>query len=206
MRHSALAFLLLSSCAGGGVGAVPRYPWVEDHGLALAREELVLDVERDGSVRVTADFHFAARASWRDRVMTFPVATPRGATRDFRAELMGSRPHALPVAPSEPDRLPVGEAAETWDLWVPGAELERHGGWLRVSYAQPGAGSFAYTLKSGAYWSGPIERLEVVLRDPHARVAALWLEGERVPTRGGPRVQVVLVDVEPDEGVRLELR
>lgn len=198
--------LLSAACSADGMGLLPRYPYVEDHGLSLAHETLSLDVARDGSVSVSALFHFVARGALRDRVMTFPVAGPRGPARGFAAELVGKEARPLPVAPSEPGHLPMGDAAQTWELWVSGAELARHDGWLRVRYEQPGSGDFAYTLKSGAYWSGPIERLEVLVADPHGRIAALSVEGHRVDVAGRARVAVELTDLEPVDGVRLELR
>ncbi|GMV19677.1 MAG: hypothetical protein HS104_22970 [Polyangiaceae bacterium] len=204
----AVAAVALSSaaCSGGGMGLVARYPYVEDQGLALAHETLSIDVERDGSVNVSALFRFVARGAPRDRVMTFPVAGPRGAAQGFAAELVGREALPLPVAPSEPGHLPVGDAAQTWDLWVGGAELARHDGWLRVRYTQRGNGDFAYTLKSGAYWSGPIERLEVLVTDPHGRIASLSVEGRRVDVAGRARVAVELTELEPVHGVRLELK
>lgn len=198
--------LLSAACSADGMGLLPRYPYVEDHGLSLVHETLSLDVERDGSVSVSALFRFVARGALRDRVMTFPVAGPRGPARGFAAELVGEKALPLPVAPSEPGHLPMGDAAQTWELWVPGAELARHDGWLRVRYEQPGSGDFAYILKSGAYWSGPIERLEVLVTDPHGRIAALSVEGRRVDVAGRARVAVELTDLEPVHGVRLELR
>lgn len=207
IRASVVPVVLAAlGCTPSGLAVVPRYPYVEDRGLALAHETLTLGVERDGSVRVTALFHFVARGAPRDRVMTFPVARPRGGARGFEAELVGHGPTAVPVALGEPGALPMGDAVETWDMWVDGAALARSSGRLEVRYTQPGAGDFAYILKSGAYWSGPIERLVVVVADPHARVAAMQVEGRRIELAERRRVSVELLDVEPSDGVRLELR
>lgn len=194
--------LILASCAPNGLGAVPRYPFIEDRGLALRHETLELDVARDGAVAVSALFQFETRGDERERVMTFPIGSPRGGAEGFVAELVGSSRASLPAERAVAGALPVGSAVESWDLWVGARALTDNA--LRVRYTQRGSGAFGYVLKSGAYWAGPIERLEVILRDPHARVAAAFIEGRRVALAERETV-VTLVNVEPDEGVRLEL-
>ncbi len=183
---------------------VPRYPYVEDRGLTLEREVLTLRVERSGSVRVHALFRFVSESAPRNRIATFPIGGPRKTTRGFRATLPGRGPCPLAVAPGDAGQLPMGSAVAHWDIWLDGKALERHGGWLSVRYTQPGTGDFGYVLKSGAYWRGPIRSLIVVLEDPHARVAALSVEGRRMLVRGRKRTAVRLRDVEPLEGIRLE--
>ncbi len=196
---------LSTGCTSSGLGVVPRYPYVEDRGLALEREVLTLQVERSGSVRVHALFRFIAESAPRDRVATFPIGGPRKVTRGFRATLPGRDPSRLPVAPGDSGALPMGSAVAHWDIWLDGQALKRHDGWLSVRYEQPGSGDFGYVLKSGAYWRGPIRSLTVILEDPHTRVAALSVEGKRMLVRGRERTSVKLRDVEPKHRIRLEL-
>jgi hypothetical protein len=207
LRRLACATLSVGCVAGcaGALSVVPRYPYAEDRSLGLQHETLSLAVERDGAVRVTADFRFVERGARRDRLMTFPVAGPRPATQGFTAELGAPGGQRLTATRATPGVLPMGAAAETWDFPVDGAALARHGGRLVVRYVQPGAGDFGYILKSGAYWSGPIESLSVIVDDPHARVRASVIEGRRVELDARRRVVVELTNVEPESGVTLEL-
>ncbi|MBK7583989.1 MAG: hypothetical protein IPI67_27805 [Myxococcales bacterium] len=185
---------------------MPRPPFVEDRGLGLVDETLTLTVEDDGSVRVAALFHFVASGELRDRVATFPIGAPRGPAREFRAELVGSGRVPVPTARGAPGGLPMGDFVESWDIWLSGEDLARHDGWLLVRYVQTGNSDFGYVLKSGAYWRGPIGRLRVEVEDPHARLAEVILEGERIEPRGRRRLSLELRDVEPADGVILRFR
>jgi hypothetical protein len=185
---------------------VPRYPYVEDGGLALAHEVLNLRVERDASVHVEALLQFQSRGPGKNRVVTFPIAGPRGACRQFRAWALGRAARPVVVARGQAGVLPMGQVVESWDLWLHAADFEQSGSWLAVRYVQPGTGDFAYVLRSGAYWHGPIRTLRVVVRDPHGRLSAVSVEDRRVPTRGAAETTIELTDVEPENGVRLVLR
>lgn len=188
------------------MGFVPRYPFVEARELELVHETLTLQVQRDGCVHVSALFHFVPHGPSRDRLLTFPIGTPRGGARDFVAELTGERPRRIPAARGTAGALPMGPSAESWDIWLDGDALDAHSGKLLVRYAQPGAGDFGYVLESGAYWRGPIGHLVLVVDDPHHRVLAVSIEGQRMNTAGRSRVTLELENVEPADAVRLELK
>lgn len=186
---------------------MPRYPWIEDRTLALDAETLRVTLGAD-DVAVDALFTFRAVGAIHDRVVTFPVAAPRGGSVGFAATLEGHAIEPLSTARSAPGLLPAGEAAETWDIVLPGAALAAHGGALRVRYQQPGRGRFAYTLRTGAYWRGPIRALDVIVEDPEGRAAEVVLEGQRLSRSGGsglPAFAVRLADVEPREGLVVEM-
>ncbi|MBX3125327.1 MAG: hypothetical protein KF718_01350 [Polyangiaceae bacterium] len=195
--------LALTACTSGGFGLVPSYPYVEDRSLALVDETLTLRVREDRTVRVEALFEFVAVGSPKSRVATFPIGGPRGTAHGFLAELAGAEPERLPVALGTGGALPFGDPVESWDIWLDGDALARHDGRLRVTYEQRGSGRFSYVLKSGAYWCGPIARLEVVIDDPHRNLLAVIVEGERAEVRGRSRLRHVLRDVEPRSGVEL---
>ncbi len=201
-----LCAIAASACAPSGLGVVPRYPYVEDSGLALAHEQLNLRIRRDDSVQVEALFQFESRGRAKNRIATFPIGGPRGACRNFHAEVLGSASRSVRVARGEAGSLPVGKAAETWDLWLRAADFEAPRSWLAVRYVQPGTGDFGYVLKSGAYWHGPIRTLRVALHDPHARAAAMIVEGKRVANLGRPHTVIELRDIEPESGVQIEMR
>lgn len=194
----------LTACSS--VALVPRYPFVEDPDLELRHETLTLAVEADGSVRVAALFHFVPHSPARDRLLTFPIGPPRGGAQGFRAKLLDASPGHVTAARGDPGALPMGDVVESWDIWL-GAQGQGPGeSRLLVEYLQPGGGDFGYVLKSGAYWRGPIGELVLVVSDPHARVAAIQIEGHRIEPLGRRRVEVALVDLEPNHGVRLELK
>jgi hypothetical protein len=96
-------------------------------------------------------------------------------------------------------------SSESWELDLDGAALARHGGVLRVRYAQRGRGPFTYVLATGAYWRGSIRRLDVVVNDPERRLVSLAIEGQRLDV-GASRHVTTLFDVEPRSGVRLDTR
>jgi hypothetical protein len=152
---------------------------VEDLSLCLAREVLVIEVLED-RVSVEARFWFEAHGKARDRVMFFPVPPPGGRAAGFEAFLSGpvTDPLALPVRPSLPGALPAGRVHQSFDILVPGQDLERHGGVLVVRYEQEATCGFAYTLESGAYWRGPIGDLVVRLVDGGSRVTSASVEGQ----------------------------
>jgi hypothetical protein len=211
-----LASMAVAFCgACSPIGFVPRYPYLEDRDLALADETLTLTVH-DDSVEVDALFHFVEKgssprspqtaASSRDVLMSFPIPPPRGAATEFTATLEGAIGiERLPISRGTPNGLPAGEAVESIDVLVPGGALRRHGGLLRAKYRQAGRGTFAYTLRTGAYWRGPIGKLVVVVVDSERRVASARLEGEPMNV-GEARVETTLFDVEPRSGITLELR
>jgi hypothetical protein len=203
---SAVVALCLTGCVESAVGFVPRFPFAEARDLELVHETLTLEVQRDGCVQVSALFHFVSHGPSKDRLLTFPIGPPRGGARDFVAELPGHRPRRIPAARGTAGALPMGDTVESWDIWLDGAALEAHSGKLLVRYAQAGAGDFGYVLKSGAYWRGPIGRLVLIVDDPHLRVRALSVEGQRLDTKGSRRVSLEFVGVEPADPVRLELK
>lgn len=207
---AAATLLLLSSCSSE-IRLVPRRPFVEHAAISLEDERLEIEVHED-EVLVDALFHFAVHGDADDLVATFPVAPPRGPATRFEARL---EPHGaaaaevLEVTRAAPGALPVGEAIESWDIPMRVGPLVRHGGLLRVRYVQPGRGAFAYLWRTGAYWRGPIRRLDVVLRDPGRRVAEYAIDGHHVATdrRAGDGTLVTsLFDVEPESGLKLVVR
>lgn len=211
---AALALALPCALGCADLGIVARRPWIEDRSLALDAEVLTLRVAPD-SVSVDAWFQFRAEGRPRDRTMTFPIAAPRGASDDFAATLEGSpAPQLLASWRAQPGALPAGDASETWDTDVPGDALAAHEGALRVRYRQRGKGAFAYTLRTGAYWRGPIRTLDVVVEDPERLVERCEIEGVRIERderaeraeRGAGGFRVRLVDSEPRGGVALWLR
>jgi hypothetical protein len=203
--HALGLAVITASIGCARLGPVPRYPWIEDRSLSLDAETLRVTVRAD-EVEVDALFFFRAEGTPADRVVTFPVAAPRGGALDFTATLEGPLPlERLPVARAAPGVLPAGEAAETWDIAIPGAALAAHGGVARVRYRQPGRGRFAYTLRTGAYWRGPIRALDVIVDDPDRR-AAVTLEGSRLSRAPDARAFAAhLADVEPRDGLLLEI-
>jgi hypothetical protein len=188
------------------VGIVARYPYVEDRTLALEDETLVLRVAEE-RVSVDALFHFRAFGDARDRVATFPIGAPRAGAESFRVTLEG--PAAIERAEARvgaAGALPVGKAVEHWDIFLDGDALARHDGVVRVTYAQPGHGEFTYVLRTGAYWRGPIRRLDVVVEDPARRLVALVIEDRTIDALDEARHVVSLFDVEPRTGIRLVTR
>jgi hypothetical protein len=177
--HAPVAAAVLLAAACGGLAPRPGHPWLEDLSLALVREVLVMEV-LDERVSVEARFRFEVHGKARDRVMFFPVAPPGGPATGFSALLGGpdETPLALPVRPALPGALPAGRALQTFDILVPGGDLERHGGKLVVRYEQEATCGFSYILASGAYWRGPIGELVVRLVDGGSRVDSATVEGQ----------------------------
>ncbi|MCK6536953.1 MAG: hypothetical protein L6Q84_28625 [Polyangiaceae bacterium] len=206
MRPSLSLALALALAGCGSVAPVPYYPFVEDRDLELRYETLTLSVEADGSVRVAALFYFVPHAPARDRLLTFPIGPPRRGAQGFTAQLLDAEPGHVRVAPGEPGALPMGEAVESWDIWLGAAGQGPNQSRLLVRYAQAGSGDFGYVLKSGAYWRGPIRKLVLVVEDPHQRVAAIEVEGHRVDPAKRRRIVLELDALEPNRGVKLELK
>ncbi len=202
---AAVTALGLVACGG----LLPRagHPWIEDPSLELAREVLTLEV-LDTHVAVDAHFSFRAHGGVRDRVMFFPVPPPGGEVAGFRALLAGPvlGPLVLPVGPSSPGALPAGRTVQSFDIMVPGADLDLHGGQLVVSYEQQASCGFGYILRSGAYWRGPIGSLAVQLLDGASRVVSATVEGEEAHARQGATSSWSFEGLEPRSGVELLLR
>lgn len=201
LRSSVLVALGLCSCSA--LVPVPRHPWLEDRTLALHEQSLRIDVQEQ-TVSVDARLSFRELNGPRARTVSFAVAGPRGAARHFCAQLEhgDGRRTELVATKAKPSPLPQGQLAEAFDIELPPAVGPFV---LHVRYRQPGRGPFQYALLTGAYWSGPIERLTVVVRDPEARVIQARLEG--VP----PRIteagfEWVLNDIEPQGALQLALR
>jgi hypothetical protein len=172
-----LPVLVLASCAG----LVPAagYPWIEDPWLALDREVLRIGVEED-RVLVDALFAFDGGGRASDRVMSFPVPGPGSRVVEFEASLAGPGlvPLVLETGPSSPGLLPAGRARQSFDILVPGEELERHAGRLLVRYVQGVECGFSYVLSTGACWRGPVGSLEVIVVDGGHRVREAGVLGE----------------------------
>ncbi|MBI3204225.1 MAG: hypothetical protein HYZ29_21995 [Myxococcales bacterium] len=206
-RGRALLPALAAALVGcSSVALLPRYPFVEDPDLELRHETLTLAVDADGSVRVAALFHFVPHAPARDRLLTFPIGPPRQGALGFSAQLLDAEPGAVSVARGEAGALPMGDVVESWDIWLGARGQGPSTTRLLVQYVQPGSGDFGYVLKSGAYWRGPIGKLVLVVSDPHARVAAIQIEGHRIEAADRRRVVLELVDLEPNHEVKLELK
>jgi hypothetical protein len=196
--------LAVAACAPQG--PVLRYPWFEDHTLALEHELLLVRV-RDAEVLVGARFRFRPLEAQRDRTLTFPVPPPCSDAQGFTAMLVGfaRAPLVLRTWLAAPDLLPAGDARQTYEIALPGAELEAHGGSLLVTYAQRCERAFRYTLRTGAYWAGPIGRLDVAVEDPAGRLLSATVEGQRPGSVAGRTARWSFVDLEPAEGLALEL-
>ena len=201
----ALGALALPACAPRG--PVLRYPWIEDYTLTLEHELLLVHVRSD-EVLVGARFGFRSLDTQRDRVLTFPVPPPCSDAHGFSAWLAGPGLVPLPLATwlGSPDLLPAGEARQTYEIDLPGRELEVHQGILLVSYAQRCDRAFRYTLRTGAYWTGAIGRLDVVVDDPGGRVIGARVEGRGPGTQAGTSTLWTFVEIEPAGGLELELR
>src|SRR5688500_6723192 len=63
-----LLLLLVAGC--GGLGPVPRAPWVEDRSLELHREVLIVDIGRTGAA---VEAWFELRGSGAARELGFPI-------------------------------------------------------------------------------------------------------------------------------------
>jgi len=206
--HPALAALLpavLPACSS--LQPVLRYPWVEDRYVSLAGESLVVTVRAD-------DIDVDARLAFRqidgpplDRILTFPIPAAGASVRNFfaHAERPGFAPVQLPVSPANPGWLPAGSASQTFDVSVAAELLRGRGSVLRFHYRQTTSGLFRYTLKTGAYWAGPIARLDVLVIDPDQCVAVATVEGRRPDRAQGQTLAWTFLQVEPDQGVALEV-
>ena len=199
------AALLLCGCPR--IVPVAGPPWVEDRTLALEAEELALTVG-EGDVAVEAVFHFRALDELPDPVvMTFPVAAPGGPARDFGAWMRdGGTAVPLDCRPAEPGTLPAGDARETWDVQIPAAAFRADVLTMRIRYVQPVDDEFAYVLLTGAYWRGPIGRLQVSVEDPLGCVHEAEVEEEPPHEIAGTTLSWTFLDVEPSAGVRLHLK
>jgi hypothetical protein len=199
------AVLLLCGCPR--IVPVAGPPWVEDRTLALEAEELTLTVD-GGDVAVEAVFHFRAFDELPDPVvMTFPVAAPGGPARNFGASMRdGGTAVPLDCRPAEPGTLPAGDARETWDVQIPADAFRAGVLTMRIRYAQPVDDEFAYVLLTGAYWRGPIGRLQVRVEDPLGCVAEAEVEDEPPHEITGSVSSWTFLDVEPSAGVRLRLK
>jgi hypothetical protein len=180
---------------------VPHAPWVEERTLELRREVLRLSVQPD-VVDVDATFHFRSRGRALARILTFPIGGPGGATA-FAATLgEPERSERLPTRRAGPGDLPAGPARETYEIYLRESPSPR----VRVRYRQQTRHRFAYVLRTGAYWAGPIGDLRVEVVDPGLRVATALVEG-RPPGHGESGLLAWnFRNIEPSSGVELELR
>ena len=184
---------------------VARYPYVEASDLTLERELLELIVARRDVV-AEADFEFLGDAR-RGRIITFPIAPPRGPATEFVTTIgTGDSARRVRAARARAGALPSGDATEHYDIEIPEDARRRGGLRLRVRYRQPGIGAFAYTLKTGAYWKGPIGELSVVARDPDALLLRATVEDRPPDTRPSGQWRWRFENLEPSAGVLLVLR
>lgn len=195
--------LLVSGCAN--LVPVSRYPYVEAHDLTLEREELHLTVSHH-RLEVLADFWFVGDTE-PERVMTFPIAAPGGPAQGFSARLgMDDSAPPLKTRLGAKGGLPAGSAVEQYDILIPedvGRTQELR---LRVRYVQPGQDQFAYVLKTGAYWNGPIQDLRVLVNDPASLLSFASVEGQPAQEHSGTTWGWRFAEVEPDSGVVLVTR
>ncbi len=184
---------------------VARYPYVEASDLTLDRERLELVVARRDVV-AEAEFEFLGDTR-RGRILTFPIAPPRGPATQFAAAVGdGNSARPVRVTRARPGALPSGDATEHYDIEIPEDAGRRRRLRLRVRYRQPGTGAFAYTLKTGAYWKGPIRDLCVVARDPDALLLRATVEARPPDTRPSGQWRWRFENLEPRAGVLLVLR
>jgi len=203
-RVAWLAAVPALGCSVAGVSPVARYPWIEHAHVALAQERLTLDLSDDG-VDVDAWFRFDGEGDMPER-LDFAIGKSDGAIDRLVVTLErdDAPPLALDAAPERAPLVPVDGAIEARLVTLPSVEARRVR--LRMRYRQSFVHSFRYVLQSGAYWSGPIGALEVLVRDPGRRIASARVEGREadVTEEGGLRWS--FVDLEPRGGVVLEAR
>jgi hypothetical protein len=196
--------LLLSTLACTGLAPVARPPWVEDRSLELRREKLSVELDRAG-VSIEARFEFVGSTSGRE--LAFPIGGPTRAEA-FEAVAVSAdrKPRRLPARLGEPGPLPSGDAVEHWDIAVPDGVLGNEGTALVVRYRHRGSGPFRYILATGAYWSGPIGELDVIVSDPEHRVGRALVDGFRAHERKRERMAWHFVDFEPKDVLWIEAR
>ena len=195
---------LLAGC--GGLSPVVGHPWVEDRGLALTHEDLLVTVERD-AVLVDARLWMRGHGDQPDRELTFPCGagdSPTAFRVTFRPR--GRQAHRLQAEVGQPGGLPTGGGLHVYDIWLPGSMIDGAGGLLRVEYNQRVAQRFHYVLRTGAYWRGTIQRLRVVITDPYHRVGRARVEGMAPQSRRDGTWRWTMNEVEPDDGLEIELR
>jgi hypothetical protein len=134
--------------------------------------------------------------------MDFPIGRGDGEVIDFVASLEepGAAPVVLPATPIAPSALPVDGAIEARAIDLPAHHDVRRAR-LRVHYRQRVVRTFRYVLQSGAYWSGPIAALTVVVRDPGRRVESARVEGRAADAVEGGASTWTFEDLEPHGGV-----
>jgi hypothetical protein len=200
--------LALAGCASTQPELVARHPWIEDPSTALVGEDLIIRI-RGPRVEVAAMFSFAFRQAPSDRVLTFPIPPTCTPTGDFVATLEGASrtPTRLRTTPShDPSTVPMGPIGQRFDIHLPSAHFQRHDGKLVVRYSQICDQAFEYTLLSGAYWHGPIGRLEVLVADPDHRVVSGSVEKQPAHRVRADGYRWTFRDIEPRGGVVLKLR
>jgi hypothetical protein len=139
--------------------------------------------------------------------MDFPLGHGDGATIDFVATMDpdDGPPIVLAATPIEPSALPVDGAIEARAIDLPpGHDVRRTR--LRVHYRQRATRSFRYVLQSGAYWSGPIRALAVIVRDPSQRLESALVEGRHADRIEAGASVWRFVDLEPHGGVVVALK
>jgi hypothetical protein len=196
----------LAACSMGDASPVARYPWIEHARVALVEEKLAIDVRDDGTVDVDAWFRFDGEGDLPER-MDFPIGAGDGVVTSFVAtmEPIDAPPIALRTAAVETSALPADGAIEARAIELPpNHEVRRTR--LRARYRQTLTQSFRYVLQSGAYWSGPIGSLEVVVHDPRRCIGSALVEG-RTPDRTQDDASTwSFANVEPRGGVVLVAR
>jgi hypothetical protein len=178
----------VSALLSGACGCLPLEPvagppWVEHASLALEREDLRIVLFDDATARVEADFHLRGDVGGDAIVpMRFPIppgCAPAGtlSARVRTDQGVSSEVAVRRAAAGSGSWLPAGDVAEMWDLDVPAAPFAT-GAVLHVLYAQRCTDRFRYTLSTGAYWRGPIGRLDVLVTDAAQRVSSASVEGQ----------------------------
>jgi len=201
------AGMTLAGCASTQPNLVARHPWIEDPSTALVSEDLIIRI-RGPRTDVAAIFSFAFRQAPSDRVLTFPIPPACTPTSDFAATLegAGNTPTRLRTTPSsDPSTIPMGPIGQRFDIHVPSEHFQEHDGKLVVRYSQICDDTFEYTLLSGAYWHGPIGRLEVLVTDPDHRVLSASVEKQPAHRVRADRYTWTFRDIEPRGGVVLQL-
>jgi hypothetical protein len=201
-RHSGARTLglaaVVATCGCGLQSPVLRYPWLEDGSLSLERQQVVVSVEPQRVV-VVVRFDFRADGALRDRGLLFPIAPPCGDVQSFSARLAGPErePELLETLPADPGLLPEGQARQAFEIVLPGAALMQHDGVLLVRYAHRCPTEIRYPLSAGAYWHGPVARLDVLVRDSSGRVRDARLDDAPPQSVRAGRLRWAFEEIEP---------
>ncbi len=209
-----LTALTLSGCLGE-LGVTPGYPWIESRRLILAGEDLQVTLAPGGAA-VTALLHFVGAG--RGDVAPVEAGFPEDA-RDPPLEQLGVSFDGRPLAVRAErggiggGHLPLDQVGRWHGFTIPSlpAGSSRT---LAVRYRQrlgdrATVRCFRYLIRTGAYWRGPIGRLEVEVKlSGGLRAARARLDGR--PGAGGESaegqgVRWSLREIEPREDLVIEL-